>query len=257
MKVVILAGGLGTRLSEETELKPKPMVEIGFRPILWHIMKIYSSYGFNDFVICTGYKSWLIKEFFHHYYLHLADVTFDLGNNSVEYHHSHAEPWRVTLVDTGMQTMTGGRLARVRKYLDNEPFFMTYGDGVGNVDIRALLDFHKKSGRLATVSAAQPAGKFGALVIERDQVTSFREKPLGDDAWINAGFFVLEPGIFEYIQGGDATVWEREPLENIARDGQLGAYRHTGFWKPMDTIRDKIELETLWNSGRAPWKIWE
>ena len=257
MKVVLLAGGLGTRLSEETELRPKPMVEIGGRPILWHIMKIYSSYGFNDFIVCTGYKSWLIKEFFHHYYLHLTDVTFDLGNNTVQYHHSHAEPWRVTLVDTGLNTMTGGRLARVREYLADEPFMMTYGDGVGNIDIPALVDFHKQGKRLATLTSVQPAGKFGALAMHGDAVHSFQEKPQGDGAWINAGFFVLDPGIFDYIKQGDATIWEREPLEGIARDGQLGAYKHTGFWKPMDTVRDKIELEQMWNSGKAPWKIWQ
>ena len=258
MKVVLLAGGLGTRLSEETELKPKPMVEIGGKPILWHIMKMYSHHGFNDFVVCCGYKGFLIKEYFYHYYMHVSDVTIDMEKNTIDYHSSKAEPWKVTLVDTGLSSMTGGRLARVKKYLNGETFMLTYGDGVSDVDINALVDFHKKSGKLATLTAVQTAGKFGALKIDDSSaIRAFEEKPRGDGAWINGGFFVLEPGIFDYIQQGDATIWEREPLEGIARDGQLGAYKHNGFWKPMDTIRDKYELEELWAKGKAPWKGWE
>jgi glucose-1-phosphate cytidylyltransferase len=258
MKVVILAGGLGTRLAEETELKPKPMVEIGGKPILWHIMKIYSGFGFNEFVICVGYKGYTIKEYFHHYFLHNADVTFDMRSNQAEYHNSGSEPWVVTLVDTGLETMTGGRLARVKKYLGNETFMLTYGDGVGDVDIPALLKFHKSQGKLATLTSVQPSGKFGAIGInESGSVLNFQEKPKGDGSWINGGFFVLEPGIFDFIQDGDRTVWEREPLENIARKGQLSAFKHNGFWKPMDTIRDKRDLEELWNSGKAPWKLWK
>ena len=258
MKVVLLAGGLGTRLSEETELKPKPMVEIGGKPILWHIMKMYSHHGFNDFVVCCGYKGFLIKEYFYHYYMHVSDVTIDMEKNTIDYHSSKAEPWKVTLVDTGLSSMTGGRLARVKKYLNGETFMLTYGDGVSDVDINALVDFHKKSGKLATLTAVQTAGKFGALKIdEGSAIRAFEEKPRGDGAWINGGFFVLEPGIFDYIQQGDATIWEREPLEGIARDGQLGAYKHNGFWKPMDTIRDKFELEDMWTKGKAPWKQWE
>ena len=255
MKVVLLAGGLGTRLSEETDLKPKPMVEIGGKPILWHIMKTYSHYGYNDFVICTGYKSYVIKEFFHHYYMHSSDVTIDLVNNDVVYHDSHAEPWKITLVDTGMNTMTGGRVARVRKYLGEEPFMLTYGDGVSDVDISSLVSFHKKSGKLATLTAVQTVGKFGALKIDNvSSISAFEEKPHGDGAWINGGFFVLEPGIFDYIKEGDSTIWERSPLEGLARDGQLNAYKHNGFWKPMDTLRDRYELEDMWVKNKAPWK---
>ena len=258
MKVVLLAGGLGTRLSEETDLKPKPMVEIGGKPMLWHIMKQYSSYGFNDFIICTGYKSYIIKEYFHHYYLHSSDITIDMEKNELIYHNSKAEPWRVTLIDTGLNTMTGGRIARIKEYVGDETFMLTYGDGVSDVNIQDLLAFHKKNGRLATLTAVQTSGRFGALVIdEEERIKSFYEKPKGDGAWINGGFFVLEPGIFSYIKDGDATIWERTPLESIARDGQLNAFKHSGFWKPMDTLRDKFELEDLWNSRTAPWKKWK
>jgi len=258
MKVVLLAGGLGTRLSEETDLKPKPMVEIGGKPILWHIMKLYSSHGFNDFIVCCGYKGFLIKEYFYHYFMHVSDVTVDMEKNTIEYHRTKAEPWKITLVDTGLSTMTGGRVARVKEYIGNESFMLTYGDGVSDVDINKLVDFHKKSGKMATLTAIQTAGKFGALKIEEgDAISAFEEKPRGDGAWINGGFFVLEPGVFSYIKDGDATIWERGPLEGIARDGQLNAYKHEGFWKPMDTLRDKIELEEMWTSGTAPWKKWE
>jgi glucose-1-phosphate cytidylyltransferase len=257
MKVVILAGGMGTRLSEETDLKPKPMVEIGGKPILWHIMKIYSHFGLNEFVICCGYKGYFIKDYYHHYYMHEADMTIDLGKNTIEYHHSKSEPWRVTLVDTGLQTMTGGRLKRVRSYVEDDTFMLTYGDGVGNIDIPKLLAFHTESGKAATLTAVQPSGKFGALALgARDVVNSFEEKPKGDGAWINAGFFVLEPKIFDYIRDGDMTIWERGPLEGLARDGMLAAYKHDGFWRPMDTLRDKLELDSLWSSGGAPWKVW-
>jgi len=257
MKVVILAGGLGTRLSEETDIKPKPMVMIGNQPILWHIMKIYSSYGFNDFIICLGYKGYVIKEYFHHYFLHLSDVTIDFETNKIDYHLSKAEPWKVTLVDTGLNTMTGGRIKKVQKYIGDAPFMLTYGDGVGNINIPALIEYHKKRGKYATLTAAQPTGKFGALEIDNDNnILTFMEKPRGDRGWVNAGFFVLEPEIFDYIPEGEDTFWEREPLEKLAKDGQLVAYKHHGFWKPMDTLRDKIELETLWNSGKAKWKVW-
>lgn len=258
MKVVILAGGLGTRISEESDLKPKPMIEIGGKPILWHIMKHYSSYGYNDFVICTGYKSYVIKEYFHHYYLHSSDVTIDMKNNDLIYHNSKAEPWKVTLVDTGLNTMTGGRIARIKEYISNEAFMITYGDGLSDVNIKELVDFHSNSGKLATLTAVQTSGKFGALDIDDSQIIkSFREKPKGDGSWINGGFFVLEPGIFNYIKDGDSTIWERDPLEGIANDQQLNAFKHKGFWKPMDTLRDKIDLEQIWNSGSAPWKNWE
>jgi len=256
MKVVLLAGGLGTRISEESDLKPKPMIEIGGNPILWHIMKIYSHYGFNDFVVCCGYKAYCIKDYFYHYYMHQADMTFDLGRNTTEYHNSAAEPWRVTLVDTGLNTMTGGRIKRVQPYIGNEPFMLTYGDGVSDIDIKALLAEHKRSGRLATLTAVQPSGKFGALDMAKgDKIQSFHEKPKGDGAWINGGFFVCEPGVFDYIRDGDATIWERNPLEGLALDGQLGAYKHEGFWQPMDTLRDKNELEKHWAGGQAPWTI--
>jgi glucose-1-phosphate cytidylyltransferase len=257
MKVVILAGGLGTRLSEETDVKPKPMVEIGGKPILWHVMKLYSHYGFNDFIVCLGYKAYLIKDYFHHYYMHQADMTIDLARNSIDYHVSTAEPWRVTLVDTGLNTMTGGRIRRIQQHVGDETFFLTYGDGVGDVDIPRLLDHHKKSGGHATLTAVQPFGRFGALELGDDgKVTSFMEKPKGDGAWINAGFFACEPAIFNYIPPGDATIWEREPLEGLARDGQLGAFKHDSFWRPMDTLRDKNELERLWAESKAPWKVW-
>lgn len=256
MKVVILAGGLGTRLSEETVVRPKPMVEIGGRPILWHIMKIYSHYGFNDFVICLGFKGYMIKEYFSNYFLHMSDVTFDMRNNSMEVHQRHAEPWKVTLVDTGMDSMTGGRLKRVAPYLENETFMLTYGDGVANVDIGDLVRYHRRHGKPATVTSTQPSGRFGALNMGEDgTIYSFQEKPAGDGSWINGGFFVLEPAIIDRI-AGDGTVFEKEPLEGLARDGQLMAYRHGGFWQPMDTLRDKQHLEELWSSGQAPWKVW-
>ncbi|HUX43107.1 MAG TPA: glucose-1-phosphate cytidylyltransferase [Rectinemataceae bacterium] len=258
MKVVILAGGFGTRISEESDYKPKPMIEVGGKPILWHIMKIYSHYGFNDFVICCGYKAYSIKNYFHHYYMHQADMTIDLAANTTEYHNSSAEPWRVTLVDTGLNTMTGGRIKRIQPYIGNELFMLTYGDGVSDVDMGALLESHKNSGQLATLTAVQTSGKFGALHIDQDSaIRAFQEKPKGDGAWINGGFFVCEPGVFNYIRDGDETIWERGPLEDLARDGQLGAFKHEGFWQPMDTLRDKNELERLWSGGSSPWKIWE
>ena len=260
MKAVILAGGLGTRLSEETDLRPKPMIEIGGKPILWHIMKIYSAQGVNDFIICAGYKGYVIKEYFANYALHNSDVTFDFaadGGPRIEVHERRSEPWRVTIVDTGEKTQTGGRLKRVQSYVGDETFCFTYGDGVGNVDVEALLAFHRSHGRLATLTAVQPMGRYGALDIDDDaRVRQFREKPAGDGSWINGGFFVLEPAALGYIRWGDATQWEREPMENLTDEGQLAAYKHTGFWRPMDTLRDKRELETLWAETRAPWKIW-
>ena len=257
MKVVLLAGGLGSRLSEETSLRPKPMVEIGGKPILWHIMKIYSHYGYNDFVICLGYKGYVIKEYFANYFLHQSDVTIDIAENKLEVHNSQAEPWKITLVDTGVNSMTGGRIKRAAKYLNNEPFLLTYGDGVGNVDIKALVDFHQKNKKLVTVTAVQPSGRFGALSIdEKDSVSSFYEKPQGDGAWINGGFFVCQPEAINYIDE-DATIWERAPMENIAAEGQMAAFRHEGFWKPMDTLRDKNELEEDWVKGEAQWKLWK
>lgn len=258
MKVVILAGGMGTRLSEETDIKPKPMTEIGTKPMLWHIMKIYSHYGFNDFVLCLGYKGYMIKEYFANYFLHQADVTIDMKNNKMEVHHKKAEPWKVTLVDTGLNTMTGGRIKRVQEYVGKKPFMLTYGDGVADVDLKKLAAYHKKKGGLATMTAIQPQGRFGAVNIAPDgAVSSFQEKPQGDGAWINGGFFVLEPEVFDYIKDGDPTIWERAPLENLAADGKLAAYTHTGFWKCMDTLRDKIDLENHWKSGDAPWKVWK
>ena len=256
MKVVLLAGGYGTRISEETQARPKPMIEIGGKPILWHIMKIYSAYGLNDFVICLGYKGYVIKEFFANYCLHTSDVTFDLAANTVETHARTTENWRVTLVDTGLETQTGGRLKRVARYLGDEPFCMTYGDGVGDIDIPALLEFHRSHGRKATVTATVAPGRFGALKLEGDDVRGFQEKPLGDGAWINGGFFVLSPAVIGLIDG-DTTVWERDPLERLANDGELVAYKHHGFWQPMDTLREKNHLEGLWASGKAPWKVWE
>jgi glucose-1-phosphate cytidylyltransferase len=257
MKAVILAGGLGTRLSEETTIRPKPMVEIGHRPILWHIMKIYGAHGVTDFVICCGYKGHMIKEYFANYYLHVTDVVVDLSENQVELKRNGAEPWRVTLVDTGDQTMTGGRVRRVREYLDDETFFLTYGDGVADLDVAALLDFHRKQGVLATLTAVRPPGRFGAFMLHdhANLIEAFREKPSGDGAWINGGFFVVEPQVLDYIES-DSTVWEREPVERLAREGQLAAFRHLGFWQPMDTLRDKQLLEDLWASGDAPWKTW-
>lgn len=256
MKVVILAGGLGTRLSEETVVRPKPMVEIGGRPILWHIMKIYSHYGFNDFVICLGFKGYMIKEYFSNYFLHMSDITFDMRNNSMEVHQQYAEPWRVTLVDTGMDSMTGGRLKRVAPYLENETFMLTYGDGVADVDISALVEFHRQHGREASVTSVQPMGRFGSLDLSPgDRVLGFQEKPRGDGSWINGGFFVLEPSVLDRLSG-DMTIFEKEPLEGLARDGQLMAYKHSGFWQPMDTLREKNYLEDIWNRGLAPWKVW-
>lgn len=258
MKVVILAGGMGTRLSEETDLKPKPMAEIGTKPMLWHIMKIYSHYGFNDFVLCLGYKGYMIKEYFFNYFLHQADVTIDMCNNKMQVHHKKAEPWKVTLVDTGLNTMTGGRIKRVQEYVGKNPFMLTYGDGVADVDLKKLAAFHKKSGALATMTAIQNLGRFGAIDMkDNGMVRAFEEKPQGDGAWINGGFFVLQPEVFDYIKDGDSTIWERKPLETLAGEGKLKAYQHNGFWKCMDTLRDKIELENLWQSGKAPWKIWK
>jgi glucose-1-phosphate cytidylyltransferase len=256
MKAVILAGGLGTRISEETTLRPKPMIEIGGKPVLWHILKIYSAHGINDFVVCLGYKGYMVKEYFANYFLHTSDVTFDLSRNEMQVHHRHAEPWRVTLVDTGEHTQTGGRLKRAAEFLGDETFCFTYGDGLSNVDVQAEIAFHRQRATLATVCAVQPPGRFGALDIEGHAITRFTEKPQGDGSWINGGFFVLEPGVLRYIAGDD-TVWEREPLEALARDGQLSAYTHEGFWQPMDTLRDKIRLEELWQSGSAPWKRWD
>lgn len=255
MKLVILAGGLGTRLSEETSIKPKPMVEIGGRPILWHIMKFYSHWGINDFVVCLGYKGYVVKEYFANYFLHVSDVTFDVARNSVEVHDNRAEPWRVTLVDTGQETMTGGRIKRIRQHVGNENFCLTYGDGLADVDIRAQLKFHAEHGRLATVTATRPPGRFGALKLDGNVVRDFEEKPQGDGGYINGGFFVLAPGIFDYIEGDDTT-WEREPLQNLAENGHLAAFKHDGFWQPMDTLRDKNHLESLWLRGKAPWKVW-
>ena len=257
MKAVILAGGLGTRISEETQVRPKPMVEIGGRPVLWHIMKVYSAHGIHEFIICLGYKGYMIKEYFANYFLHMSDVSFDMKDNRMEVHHRSAEPWRVTLVDTGESTATGGRLKRVREYVsgDDDAFCFTYGDGLSNVDITALLAFHRSQKTLATVTAVQPPGRFGALDLERNRITEFREKPHGDGGWINGGFFVLSPEVFDYVEG-DATVWEQNPLERLAREGQLSAFRHRGFWQPMDTLRDRTLLENLWLSGQPPWKVW-
>ena len=257
MKVVILAGGLGTRISEETGVRPKPMVEIGGKPILWHIMKVYSHHGFNDFIICLGYKGYMIKEYFSNYFLHTSDVTFDMRTNSMEVHQRFAEPWKVTLIDTGTDTMTGGRVRRVAPYLSDGPFHLTYGDGVSDVNISELAAFHKQHGKSATVTAIQPSGRFGALSFESgNNVKAFQEKPAGDGGWINGGFFVLDPKMIDRI-AGDETVLEKEPLEGLARDNQLVAYRHSGFWQAMDTLRDKNHLEALWQSGKAPWKLWE
>jgi glucose-1-phosphate cytidylyltransferase len=258
MKAVILAGGLGSRLSEETTLRPKPMVEIGGKPILWHIMKIYSAYGINDFIICLGYKGNAIKEYFANYYLYSSDVTFDLSRNTAEYHQSGSEPWRVTLVDTGAETMTGGRLKRILPYVrDDEMFCFTYGDGVADIDLAKLIEFHKQHGKLVSVTAAQPTGRFGSLNIGEDgSLVSFTEKPKGDGRWVSGGFFVLSPQVCDYIEG-DSSMWEREPMEALAKGGQVMAYRHSGFWQAMDTVYEKTVLETLWRSGKAPWKVWE
>jgi len=256
MKAVILAGGLGTRISEETSVRPKPMIEIGGKPVLWHIMKIYSAHGINDFIVCLGYKGYVIKEYFANYFLHMSDVTFDMAHNKMEVHQRNAESWRVTLVDTGEDTMTGGRIKRVAKYLDEgQDFCCTYGDGVGDVDITRLIQFHKDQGTLATLTATQPPGRFGALKMTEHKISHFQEKPHGDGAWINGGFFVLSPNVIDYI-ADDSSIWEREPMESLAAKGQMSAYLHDGFWQPMDTLRDKNHLEDLWASGEAPWKVW-
>lgn len=256
MKVVILAGGLGSRLSEETDNRPKPMIEIGGKPILWHIMKIYSGHGLNDFIICCGYKSFMIKEYFAHYFLHMSDVTFDMQNNCMEVHHKKVEPWKVTLVDTGLNTQTGGRLKRVAEYLDDEEFCFTYGDGVSDVDITKLIEFHRNEGSLVTLTAVLPPGRFGVMTFENTRVTCFQEKPRGDGGWINGGFYVMSPKVIDYIEA-DRTIWEREPMERIACDDKLSAYKHSGFWQCMDTLRDRIILDELWAKGNAPWKVWK
>ena len=255
MKAVILAGGLGTRISEETYLKPKPMIEVGGRPILWHVLKIYSAHGINDFIICAGYKGYVIKEYFANYFLHMSDVTFDMKNNRMEVRNQRSEPWSVTIVDTGESTMTGGRLKKVQDYVGNESFCFTYGDGVGDVDVSALVSFHKNQGRTATLTGVQPPGRFGALDVEGTKVSGFQEKPDGDGSWVNGGFFVLEPSVFDLVEN-DSTIWERSPLETLASSDQLSIYKHSGFWQPMDTLRDKLHLEELWESGKAPWKVW-
>ncbi|MFM7447531.1 MAG: glucose-1-phosphate cytidylyltransferase [Leptolyngbyaceae cyanobacterium] len=257
MKAVILAGGLGTRLTEETTIKPKPMVEVGDRPILWHIMKIYSSHGINDFIICCGYKGYAIKEYFANYFLHMSNVTFDMRFNQMNVHSGSAEPWKVTLIDTGETTMTGGRLKRVREYVGSEAFCFTYGDGVSDVNITELIKFHKEQNLLGTLTAVQPPGRFGAIALAEGQtrISSFHEKPEGDGAWINGGYFVLEPQVIDWIDG-DETIWEQEPLQKLASMGQLSAYKHSGFWQPMDTLRDKNKLDELWRKNQAPWKVW-
>lgn len=255
MKAVILAGGYGTRISEETHLKPKPMIEIGGKPLLWHIMKTYSAHGINDFIVCCGYKGFVIKEYFANYFLHMSDITFDMANNKMDIHQNSAEPWKVTLVDTGEKTMTGGRMKRIRDYLGEDDFCLTYGDGLSNVNISKLLCFHKKQNTLVTLTAVQPPGRFGALNIEGKKIASFSEKPPGDGAWINGGYFVMSPKALDYISG-DRTSWEKEPLEKVAQDGQLSAFLHRGFWQPCDTMRDKVLLEELWASEKAPWKNW-
>jgi len=256
LKVVILAGGLGTRLSEETEVKPKPMVEIGGMPILWHIIKIYSTQGFNEFIICLGYKGYIIKEYFANYFLHLSDVTIELATGKINVHNCKSEDIKLTLIDTGISTQTGGRIKRVSEYIGSETFMLTYGDGLADINIKDLLNFHKKNKKLATVTAVRPPGRFGSLILNNNEVLRFEEKPLGDGSWINGGFFVLEPEVLNYIKD-DNTFWERGPMTKLALDGQLSAYKHLGFWKPMDTIRDKIELQNLWDGGKAPWKIWD
>lgn len=256
MKVVILAGGLGTRLSEETVLKPKPMVEIGGMPILWHIMKIYAAHGYHEFIICLGYKGYLVKEYFANYFLHKSDVTINLADNSIDMHDSQAEPWKITLVDTGTDSMTGGRIKRIEKYVKNEPFMLTYGDGVGDINITELVKYHQESGKLCTVTSVQPSGRFGALDILTDNtVRSFLEKPKGDGSWINGGYFVCEPAIFNYLEG-DQTVWENQPMESLAKEGQMNAYKHSGFWRPMDTLKDKHDLNEMWDKNEAKWRVW-
>ena len=258
MKAVILAGGLGTRLSEATHLIPKPMVEIGGKPILWHIMKTYSHYGIKEFIVCCGYKGYVIKEWFANYFLHTSDVTFDLKNNSMTVHNCNAEDWKVTLVDTGLETMTGGRIKRIQKYVGNETFLLTYGDGVTDLNIADTIKYHQETGKILTVTAYKPQGKFGALNLDEvGNVTSFTEKPAGDGSWINAGYFICEPKVFDYITEGDSTIFEKAPLENIAKDGGMNSFKHEGFWKPMDILRDNKELNEMWDSGKAPWKVWE
>ena len=256
MKVVILAGGTGTRIGEESHLRPKPMIEIGGKPILWHIMKIYSTHGFNDFIVCCGYKGYMIKEYFANYFLHTSDITIDLRRNQTEIHQSNSEPWRVTLVDTGEGTMTGGRIKRIRRYLDDEDFCLTYGDGVADVDIGKLVAFHRAQGLPVSVTAIQPPGRFGCLEVTSERITAFQEKPLGDGSWISGGFFVVSPKVCDYI-AGDETIWEREPLERLAREGNVAAYCHRGFWQCMDTMRDRLHLEDLWQRNDAPWRIWK
>ncbi len=257
MKVVILAGGRGTRISEETEILPKPMVEIGGKPVIWHIMKLYSHYGFNDFIICLGYRGYMIKEYFSHYFMHMSDVTIDLTKNETKVHTSASEPWRITLVDTGLNTMTGGRLKRIKEYVGNQPFFLTYGDGLADINIKKLVEFHEQNKGLATLTAIQSLGRFGVLdIASGNKVSSFLEKPKGESGWINGGFFVLEPEVFDFIENEDTAVWEKEPLENLAKQGKLAAYKHLGFWGCMDTLRDKINFEDIWQSGKAPWKVW-
>ena len=257
MKVLLLAGGLGTRLSEETEIRPKPMVEIGGKPILWHIMKIYSSYGFNEFVILLGYKGYYIKEYFANYFLHQSDVTLDISTGKMEVLNNSSEPWKITLLDTGTDSMTGGRVKRAQDFLGNEPFMLTYGDGVSDVNIQELVEFHKSHGKAMTMTSAQPDGRFGSLNIKDNlQVSSFQEKPKGDGGWINAGFFVCEPKVFDYITEGDETIFEQAPLQNLAKDGEIFTYKHEGFWKPMDSLKDKNDLNKLWDTNKAPWKVW-
>ena len=257
MKTLILAGGYGTRLSEETSLLPKPMITIGGNPVLWHILKIYSAYGFNDFVILLGYKGYVIKEYFVNYYLHQSDITVDIAKNNIQILNTHVEPWKITLIDTGLDTMTGGRIIRAKEYVENETFMLTYGDGVANINIPELIAFHKKHGKAVTMTAVQPEGRFGSMELDNnDCVRRFIEKPKGDGSWINGGFFVCEPEIFDYINEGDQTVWERTPLENLANDGKLFAYKHFGFWKPMDTMRDNKQLNEMWDNNQALWKIW-
>jgi glucose-1-phosphate cytidylyltransferase len=255
MKTVILAGGFGTRISEESHIKPKPMIEIGGKPILWHIMKIYSAHGINDFIICLGYKGYVIKEYFANYFLHMSDVTFDMCNNNMEVHNNHSEPWKITLIDTGADTMTGGRLKRAKDFLDSETFCFTYGDGVSDINISKLIEFHKSKNAVATMTAVQPPGRFGVLSIDGTKIRAFQEKPKGESGWVNGGFFVFEPKIFDYIDN-DHTTWEKEPLECLAAENKLHAFKHTGFWYAMDTLRDKIKLEEYWNTDSPPWKIW-
>lgn len=258
MKVVILAGGRGTRISEETEVLPKPMVEIGGKPVIWHIMKLYSHYGFNDFIICLGYRGYMIKEYFFHYFMHMSDVTINLSKNETKIHNTASEPWKITLVDTGLETMTASRLRRVKKYVGNQTFLLTYGDGLADINMKKLVQFHKKNKKLATLTAIQNAGRFGVLNIDSgNKVSSFLEKPKGEGGWINGGFFVLEPEVFNYIDNNDTVVWEKEPLDKLSRQGKLCAYKHTGFWGCMDTLRDKINFERTWQSGAAPWKVWK